>query len=109
MMRCREGGDVLSINVGKCLKCGEFLIAEQLAKHKCKISFKDVQDVTIDHYYEMMSRDEQGHRIVIAVGIDGTLYRMTVCKHNPPHEATKRKFTDQEPNDNLTEPMRQRL
>jgi hypothetical protein len=83
----------MSINVGKCPRCGEFLIAEQLTNHKCKISFKDVQDVTIDHYYEMISRDAQGHRTVIAVGIDGTLYRMTVCKHNPPHGATKRKFT----------------
>ncbi len=87
----------MSMNVGKCSKCGEFLIAEQLENHKCKIRFRDVQDIVIDHYYEMKSKDAEGHRTVIAVGLDGTLYRMTVCKHNPPH-STNRKFTDHDAN-----------
>jgi hypothetical protein len=88
-----EGGDVMSINVGNCPRCGKFVIAEQLEHHDCRISFTDVENITIDHYYEMISKDEEGHTRLIAVGLDGTLYKMTICTHNPPHGATKRKFT----------------
>ena len=39
-----------------------------------------------------------------AKGLNGILYSMILCKHNPPH-GTKRKFTDQEPNGDFTEPL----
>jgi hypothetical protein len=84
------------LNAGRCPKCNAFLIAEDFADHKCKVAFQGIQTIIIDHYYETHA-DKDGHKIVFAKGLNGYLYRLVICKHNPSHTAN-RKFTDEDAN-----------
>ena len=78
-----------------------FLIGEDLEHHTCKLPFGGIRTITIDHYYEMHTLDADGHKVVVAKGLDGYLYQLVICKHNPPHTA-KRQFTnDNRPPDKL--------
>jgi len=96
-------GEALTINVGRCPNCGNFLIGEEVNSHTCK-ALKGIQDLLIHHYYELSARDDEGHKVLIAKGLDGFLYRLIICKHKPPH-STKRNFTEYGPNGNLTGPL----
>jgi hypothetical protein len=91
-------------NIGRCPRCNGFIIAEQLEEHECDIPIKDIETIIADSCCNMGS-DENGDKVTTALGIDGTYYRIIVCKHNPPH-STKRNFTGYGPNGDLTEPPR---
>ena len=80
------------MNVGRCPTCNAFLIAEDLANHRCKMRLQGTATVMIYDYFKTHA-DREGHKIVFAKGLDGYLYRLVICKHKPPHTA-KRKFTD---------------
>lgn len=71
-------------NVGRCPRCGKFITEEQECTHKCDIRITDVKDILVDHYYELTECDSEGHRILCALGLDGTFYKLVECKHNPP-------------------------
>jgi hypothetical protein len=81
-------------NVGRCPRCNAFLVAEQQAAHVC--DFRDVpirsyREVVLDHMTDC-GTDKRGDGVKLGWGIDGTLYRFLICRHNPPHSA-KRDFT----------------
>jgi hypothetical protein len=79
------------INVGRCPSCHVFLISEEFVNHTCEKKLQGIRTIQVSHYYET-HEDREGHKMVFARGFDGYLYRLIVCKHNPPHSA-KRNFT----------------
>ncbi len=82
----------VSENVGRCPRCNEFIIAEQT--HCCdfrNIQLQGCEELFVDHITDS-GKSKDGDHVFLAWGLDGILYRLAVCKHNPPHSA-KRKFT----------------
>ena len=59
-------------NVGRCPKCGAFLVAENYETHRCRTPI-DVREIDVDYYFET---DSGQGRILIAKGLDGVLYRL---------------------------------
>ena len=81
-------------NIGRCPRCHKLLIQEEMQDHKC--DFGDIETVGakelfVDHVTDLGINRDSDHTH-LAWGLDGILYRLVECKHNPPH-ATKRKFT----------------
>ena len=79
-------------NVGRCPRCNQFIIAEDVNMHVCDIQITDIKTVIVDSCYTV-GTDKNLDEVTSALALDGTLYRLILCKHNPPHGATKRKFT----------------
>ena len=82
-------------NIGRCPRCGIFLVEEQVSTHECQIRNNGSCEIVVDHFLELSQHDSEGHRLVVAQGLDGVQYWLVECKHNPPH-STKRKFTDED-------------
>ena len=81
-------------NLGRCPRCHKFMIEEESRSHKCDfrdIELSDGKELFIDHITDI-GRNRNDDHVSLAWGLDGTLYRLVECKHNPPH-STKRKFT----------------
>jgi hypothetical protein len=89
------------MNVGRCARCGHFLIEEQSQTHRCEIQIKQVKEIVRDWITDG-AQDPNDDTVKTGLGIDGILYRLILCKHSPPHRA-KRKFTndDEQPPDKL--------
>lgn len=84
-------------DIGRCPRCRKFLIAEEYESHTCDfrdVPLKGCKEIVLDHM-TACGVDKSGDNVTLGWGIDGTLYRLIVCKHNPPH-STKRKSTDEE-------------
>ncbi len=93
-------------NIGRCARCRKFLVQEELEGHQCDfhdIEVTDARELVMDTMTDL-GRDRNGDHSLIAWGLDSIFYRLVECKHNPPHR-TKRKFTDENPNNNLTAPL----
>jgi len=90
------------MNAGRCPRCHKFLIAEQKETHTCQVSVNDVQEIVLDYVTEG-TRDENGDLVRVAWGLDHILYRLIICKHNPPHSG-KRDFTGCETKQGLDSP-----
>lgn len=78
-------------NVGRCPRCSRAIIGEQLGSHKCNIAVKGAETILLDWIADGFT-DENDDYVRMAQGLDGTLYELVLCKHNPPH-STKRGFT----------------
>src|SRR6266487_5306782 len=91
-------------NTGRCPRCKQFLIAEQIHNHSCKIALKGVRSILIDHYFE--TREENGDCLVIARGMDGYFCRLTQCHHIPVHKASDDSYHPESSDEDLTEPSR---
>jgi hypothetical protein len=92
----------VSENVGRCRRCHAFIISGQ--KHVCdfrNIELQGCEEIFVDHITDS-GKSRDGDHIFLAWGLNGTLYRLAVCKHNPPH-STKWEFTgdDKRPPDKL--------
>ena len=74
-------------NIGRCPRCGKFLVAEQYEAHTCDfrdVPIQDCKEIVLDHMTDCgMNKD--GDNVTLGWGIDGTLYRLVVCKHKEPH------------------------
>ncbi len=84
-------------NLGRCPQCKQFLIAEEQKTHKCNFSdipILDCEELVLDHITDS-GQDRNGDHVHLAWALNGTLYRLLVCKHTPPHSA-KRKFTPED-------------
>jgi hypothetical protein len=74
-------------NVGRCPRCKRFLIEEEMKAHQC--DFRDIplrggKEIVLDHITDLgMNRDDD--HVLLGWGLDGRLYRLVECKHNPPH------------------------
>ncbi len=65
-------------NIIKCNRCGEFISSELSDSHTCTIPLKDVKEIFIDYFFETKTANKD--TIIIAKGLDGTLYRLIVSK-----------------------------
>jgi len=71
-------------DIGRCPRCSRFLIAENLATHDCKVPLKGVREVVLDWIIDGVQNEDED-LVQVAMGLDGFLYRLILCKHNPPH------------------------
>jgi hypothetical protein len=81
-------------NLGRCPRCGKFMIAEQQRSHRCDfraIPIQGCEELVLDHITDS-GKDENGDYIHLAWGQNGMLYILRVCNHHPLH--AKRVFTD---------------
>lgn len=71
-------------NLTKCPRCNKHLIAEEFNEHECNTPFLGIIELGIRFWYEV-ERDTNDDRVFMVKGIDGILYRLIQCEHNPPH------------------------
>ena len=71
-------------NVGRCPRCKMAIIAEQLASHECNIAIKGAETIFLDWIADGFT-DENDDHVRMAESLNGILYALIVCKHNPPH------------------------
>jgi hypothetical protein len=76
-------------NAGKCPRCGGFVIAEESESHVCNIPTKGAETIFLDWIGDGFTH-ENGDHIRMAKGLNGILYKVILCKHNPPHSAKER-------------------
>jgi hypothetical protein len=71
------------------------MIAEQQKDHVCE--FGDLPlygcEELVLHRLSDSGKEKNGDHVYLAWGVNGILYRLLVCTHNPPHCA-KQRFTD---------------
>jgi hypothetical protein len=81
-------------NLGRCPRCHRFMIAEQQNDHVCEFSDLPLYgcEELVLHRLTDSGNEKNGDHVYLAWGINGILYRLLVCEHNPPH-STKRDFT----------------
>lgn len=78
------------------------MIGEQSKTHVCDKSESDMSDFSnrplrgaeelVLHRFTDAGEEKNGDHVYLAWGINGILYRLLLCRHNPPHNA-KRDFT----------------
>ena len=76
---------------GRCPRCNQFLVSEEWENHICNLRTRHAAEVVFD-WISSGHKDQNGDFIRMGLALDGTLYSLITCKHNPPHTA-KRKFT----------------
>lgn len=84
------------------------MVAEEWKTHTC--DFRDIpiqgcEELVLDHITDS-GQDKNDDHVHLAWGLEGTLYRLLVCKHNPPHGLKSRLVTAIKRPDNETEPLR---
>lgn len=75
-------------NIIRCQRCEKNFILEEFSGHDCHPYFKDVQSILIDYYFVAPKIDKNGDKVIIVKGLNGILYRLVKCPHNPPHTNT---------------------
>lgn len=83
------------MNIIKCQRCAKTLLSEELSTHECIITTYKVQEIGITTWWEA-EIDENGDQVLIAQGLNGILYRLVECNHNPPHPDTRPTVFDSE-------------
>ena len=83
------------MNTIKCVRCHKTVISEEFDRHDCTIITYKVQEIGITHWFEGKV-DENGDKVLIAHGLNGILYRLVECDHNPPHPDTRQTVFDSE-------------
>jgi len=76
-------------NTGRCPRCQAFVTSEQLSSHGCRITIKHARTIWLDWIDDGFT-DENDDFVRNAKGLDGTLYGLILCKHNPPHSIESR-------------------
>jgi hypothetical protein len=92
----------VNTSVGSCPRCHKYLMAEDYDTHKCDFESLPIlgcNEIVLDHLTDS-GEDENGDQVHLAWALDGMLYRLLVCEHNPPHSA-KRRFTGENTNQGL--------
>lgn len=82
-------------NVSKCSRCSKDLISEEFNEHVCNAPYLGIIELGINYWFEGKS-DKNGDQIFIVKGLDGMIYRLVKCSHNPPHPDTRPTSFDSE-------------
>lgn len=83
-------------NAGRCPRCNRFMVEEEWKTHKCnfeEIPLRGCEEIILDHLTDS-GEDCNGDHVHLAWALNGMLYRLIVCKHNPPHNLGKRWLGD---------------
>jgi hypothetical protein len=91
-------------NIGRCERCGSFLIEEQQREHKCEIPFNGCKTIFFDWIGNGFT-DKVNDKVIMAKGLDGRLYSLIECSHNPPHSLESRLVTAIKRPEDETEPQ----
>jgi len=91
-------------NAGRCPRCHAFVIAEQLATHTCRIPTKGAKRIFLDWLDTDSFLNQNGDSVRMAKGLNGTLYSLVVCKHNPPHRASDDNLQGNRSDEDFTAP-----
>ena len=70
-----------------CERCKKQFIDEELEDHLCDPITTNAQEIGIDYILDP-ELNENGDKIHIAKGLNGILYRLVECPHNPTHTNT---------------------
>ena len=77
----------------KCERCKRQFIDEEFNDHFCMPETIKAQEIGIDYILEP-ELNENGDKIHIAKGLNGILYRLVECPHNPTHTNTDQTVFD---------------
>jgi hypothetical protein len=64
-----------SHNLVRCLRCAKTLIREEFEGHKCVPTHRGVRHIDVSQYW--VTETELGEPLVMALGLDGYIYRLT--------------------------------
>lgn len=71
----------------KCDRCNKSLIEEEFSNHVCTPRLTKTQEIGIDYIFTGKT-DQNGDIVHIAKGLNGIMYRLVQCSHNPTHTNT---------------------
>lgn len=81
-----------------CERCRQSFIDEEFDEHDCSPILVAIQEIGIDRMCGTAS-NENGDKVHMVKGLNGILYRLVECHHNPPHTSTDQtKFDNPETN-----------
>jgi len=83
------------MNTIKCKRCNKDFISEEFKSHYCTPDLVGVQEIGINSIFKG-NFQENGDDVWIAQGLSGIMYRLVLCKHNPPHPDTRPTVFDSE-------------
>lgn len=63
----------------QCPYCKKYLRANQINEHVCDKPLKTVVEIPVIFSYE--TKTQKGNSVVVAMGFDGVLYRLTTYKN----------------------------
>ena len=70
-----------------CQRCNRIFIEEEFNDHTCTPLITNIQEIAIDYIFEGET-NQNGDKIHIVKGLNGILYHLVKCSHNPPHSNT---------------------
>ncbi|MDE1819207.1 MAG: hypothetical protein KGI19_11465 [Thaumarchaeota archaeon] len=86
------------VKIPNCERCRQSFIDEELRDHDCSPRTIALQEIGIDRMYGFAT-NENGDKVHMAKGLNGIIYRLVECPHNPPHTSTDQtKFDNPETN-----------
>jgi hypothetical protein len=89
--------------IERCPYCKEYLLANQVSKHKCNTPINSVKEIPVLFFYE--GKTSKGVSLIVAMGFDGVLYRLIKCK-NPLTYSASDGFSQRKPSDeDFTKPL----
>lgn len=68
----------------KCERCRKSFIQEEYHNHTCYPQTTKVQEIGIDRIFGSTTNGN-GDQVYIAKGLNGIMYRLVQCSHNPTH------------------------
>ena len=78
-----------------CERCRKSFIDEELDLHTCSPTLTKTQEIGIDYIFEGKNNNN-GDKIYMAKGLNGIMYRLVQCPHNPTHTNTHPTIFDSE-------------
>ena len=70
-----------------CERCRKSFIEEEYQDHVCSPITTRLQEIGFDKIFDSVT-DENGDKVYMAIGLNGILYRLVMCQHNPTHTNT---------------------
>lgn len=78
-----------------CERCKKTFIDEEYPNHVCDPLTTKLQEIGLHRMYGSVT-NENGDIVHIAKGLNGIMYRLVECTHNPPHTNTHPTVFDNE-------------
>ena len=84
---------------GKCIRCGQTMFEAEYAGHRCVIPHLGVRRIEVSQWWE--SANARGEPLLMALGLDGYIYRLT--------QVTKKAFVEAPSDESKQEDYRDRF
>lgn len=70
-----------------CMRCKKTFIEEEYPNHPCSPLTTKLQEIGLDQMYGSVV-NKNGDLVYIAKGLNGIMYHLVKCPHNPSHTNT---------------------